>query len=332
MKKLATVGLVAALVWSASGCLNDRRHEADLVDGQIKAMAGVANTKLDYDSSFENGQNLRLTVNLDPGITQPQASAVGRTFAEAIKQHHLSGHRVELNVRLPAVRQQQSTFLAEFSQAEFKLGENASPPVDLSAAEVGDSIAVWLHATRSQVAESASLTQPTRGGSAQSRDILIMLKPDATAADAQALQHSDPGLAKATWQITIVADPKNRPHDYESTPDPPSDRDKELWSQISTIVGPQYDATGSTKIPIERDPAETYIEISLLTGPDSEPRGHQIAMSVADLLPQFGHPVALSLRTYGGDVQLIVGGCWRHEPNHRRLALEVEMSRRYEKC
>lgn len=332
MKKLARVGLAAAVAWSASACLGDLRNDAELVDRQIKAIPGVADTDMNYDSSFENGQNFRLTVQLDPRITQSQATEIGRTFVDQTQRHYLGGHKVELDIRYPAVPQQKNNYLVDYSQAAFTLGDNASPPADPSATDVGDSVAVWLHAVRSPVAEYVELNQPTWGGSAQSREIFITLKPGVTAAEAQALQNSDPSLANATWRIMIAAEPAYRPQEYTSKPKPPSDHDVALWSQIIAIVGPHDEASGSTQIPAKPAWAETEIQISLPTGRDSEPAAHQTAMSVADLLPQFGHPVGLKMYTSDGPVEIVVGGCWRHEPDHRRLPLEVEMSRRYEKC
>ncbi|MFZ0905783.1 MAG: hypothetical protein WAN71_18320 [Mycobacterium sp.] len=329
---MALIGLAAMMVWPASACLADHRHDAELVDQRIKAMPGVADTELKYESSFENGQNFGLVVKLDTRVTLPQATDIGRSFVDQTQRHHLGGHKVELDIRYPAVPQQKSNYLADYSQAAFTLGDNASPPADPSAADVGDSIAVWLHAVRSPVAEYVGLNQPTWGGSAQSRDILITLKQGATAADAQALQKSDPSLANATWRILIATDPTYRPQEYTSKPRPPSDSDVALWSQIIAIVGAGDEASGSTQIPAKPAWAETEIQISLPTGRDGEPGAHQTAISVADLLPQFGHPVGLRMYTSDGPAEIIVGGCWHHEPDHRRLPLEVEMSRRYEKC
>lgn len=321
------IGLAALLMWPTSACFVNRRDDADQVDRQIKAMPGVAGTDMSYESSFENGQQFRLTVRLDSRITQPQATDVGRTFVDQMQRHHLGGHKVELDIRYPAVPQQKSNYLPDYSQAAFTLGENASPPADPSAADVGESVAVWLHAVRSPTAEYVDLNQPTWGGPAQSRAISITLKPGATAADAQALQKGDPSLANAIWRILIAPDPTYRAQEYTSTPKPPSDHDMALWTQVTAIVGPHNEARGSTRTPAVHAQAETEIEISLPPASD-----HQTAISVADLLPQFGHPVALTLHTVDGPVQIIVGGCWRHEPGHRRLPLEVEMSRSYEKC
>ena len=94
-----------------------------------------------------------------------------------------------------------------------------------------------------------------------------------------------------------------------------------LWRQITAIVGPHDEASGSTRTPAVHAQAETEIEISPPPASDSEPEAHQTATSVAVLLPQFGHPVALTLHTSDGPVQIVVGGCWHHEPDHRRLPL-----------
>jgi hypothetical protein len=330
--KLSLIGLAALMVWPASACFVNRRHDADQLDRQIKAMPGVADTEMSYESSFENGQQFRLTVRLDPRVSTPQATDIGRTFVDQLQRHHLGGHRVELDIRYPAVPQQKSNYLSDYSQAAFTLGDNASPPADPSAADVGDSIAVWLRAVGSPIAEYVDLNQPTWRGSAQSRGISITLKPAATAADAGALQSGDPSLANATWRILIATDPIYRPQEYTSTPTPPGDHDMLVWRQLTAIVGPRNEARGFTRTPPVQAQADTEIEISLPTERDSEPGAHQTAISVADLLPQFGHPVAVTLHTAEGPVQIIVGGCWQHEPDHRRLPLEIEMSRSYEKC
>jgi acetyl-CoA carboxylase alpha subunit len=132
---------------------------------------------------------------------------------------------------------------------------------------------------------------------------MITLKPTATADGATALQHSDPALGTASWETSIVADTTHRPHAFSSTPTPPSDAVTALWKQISTIVGPSQQAHGSTAPQIGWRRAETEAEIDVPTGGDSEPESHRIAMSVADLVPRFGHPVALTVHTAEGVAQ-----------------------------
>ncbi len=111
-----------------------------------------------------------------------------------MQRHHLGGHKVEFDIRYPAEPQQKNNYLTAYSQAAFTLGENASPPADPGASDVGDSIAVWLHAIRSPIAEYVDLNQPTWAGSAQSGDIVVTLKPGATAAEAHGAANRRPKL------------------------------------------------------------------------------------------------------------------------------------------
>jgi hypothetical protein len=333
MHKSAMIGLAAVMVCPTSGCLGDSRDDANRVGQLIKMMPGVASTEMRYESSFENGRNFSLTAELNARVTEQQAVEVGRTFVEQMQGHHLASHRVELDIRYPATPQLKNNYLVDYSQAMFKLGDNASPPLNLSAADVGDSTAVWLRAIRSPAAEYVDLSQPTFGGPARGRDIFITLKPGTPWASAQTLQRSDPALAKVDWRIMIVTDQTFRPQEYISKPNPPSDQDTGLWRQITELVGLRTNVGGSTHIPAERGgQAETQIEAGLPTGPDADSEGHQIAMSLADLVRQFGRPVELTLNSGDGPVRIIVGGCERHEPDRRRLPLEIEMSRIYENC
>lgn len=47
---------------------------------------------------------------------------------------------------------------------------------------------------------------------------------------------------------------------------------------------------------------------------------------------RFGRPVAVTVRTGDGPTEFIVGGCYRHTPEHVRLPLEIELSTEFEKC
>ncbi|WP_292990931.1 hypothetical protein [Mycobacterium sp.] len=327
------IALTAAVVCSTSGCLSDHRDDAERLDQLIKTMPGVAGTEMRYESSFENGQNLNLTARLDNRVTEQQAVEVGRTFVELLQTNHLGGHRTELDIRYPATPQLKSNYLVDYSQATFKLGDNASPPLDLSAADVGASTAAWLRAVHFPIAEYVDLSQPTSGGPARGPDIFITLKPGTPNASARALQRSDQALANTTWRIMNVVDQTFRPQEYTSTPNPPSDSDTALWRQITELLGSRTDVSGSTHIPAERgSQAETEIEAGLPSGPNAASEGRLIAMSIADLVRQFNRPVELTLHSGDGPVRIIVGGCERHEPNYRRPPLEVEMSRIYENC
>lgn len=210
----AVVGtiILIATAWCAAGCLQSRRPEAESLERQIRSMPGVAGTELAYSSTFENGNDFRLVVRLDPSITTAQAGDVDRTFADKTGRG-FADHNLELDLRYPS-SSPPSFYNPQHSQATFTF-DRSTGGVNPSAAQMADSTGVWLHALRAPVAQQVWLGQPTWGGKADSREIRIVLRPDAAAADAQLLQDSDPALAHAHWQLSLVADKTFRPHEYD---------------------------------------------------------------------------------------------------------------------
>jgi hypothetical protein len=326
---LGTIILLAT-AWCAVGCLQSRRPEAEALERQIRSLPGVAGTELAYSATFENGNDFGLVVRLDPSITTAQAGDVDRTFADKTGRG-FGDHKLELDLRYPS-SSPPSLYNPEYSQATFTF-DRSTGGVNPSAAQRADSTGVWLHALRAPVAQQVWLGQPTWGGKADSREIRIILRPDAASADAQRLQDSDPALAHAHWQLSLVADKTFRPHEYDSTPAPPTDAVIALWHQFSTLVGAGGHASGSTQLPVVAPRrAQTEIEFSTPSGSGSEVQARSVAMAGADLARRFGSPVALTIRTGEGSVLLVVGGCWQHDQKQIRLPLELEMSRLYERC
>jgi hypothetical protein len=332
VRKFAPVVVLAVVMWLAAGCfMSDRRSEAESIERQIRSMPGVGGlgTELSYDSGSiwkSQGPSFLLVVWLDPTITAQQAADIGRVFVDKTG-HGFSRHGLEIDLRIPL---KPDNFI-DYSQASFKFGKptgGVTRPSDVAA-----SIRVWVHAVHSPVAEQVNLV--SQGGDAASPGFDITLKSDATSAGAHELQDSDPALAHVLWHIRGEPDARyisESQHDLQSTT-PPSDSVIAAWRQITTIVGRFQRATGVTATPVVAPRrAETEIEIYAPTGRDSEPEDRRIAMSVADLLPQFGHPVALTIYINDGRVELVVGGCWRHDKDQQRLPLELEMSRIYEHC
>jgi len=332
VKRVLLVALATALLWPATACVN-RRTDADSIDTRIKQMPGVSSTDLDYKASYESGQVFRLTVMLDREVTETQATAVGRTFIDQMNRKGMAGHKVDFRVRYPASKRQKNVELPQYSQALFEFGKT-TPPTNPSADDVSDSIKVWLATVRDSVTQSVYLSQPTWGGSADSRNIVVTLKPDATHAAARALQDANPGLADATWQLSIVAGDRDRPRTYATTPDPPTDAIKALWSQINEVVDPSYELTGVTRPMQDDDQAETKIEIDIGPGANHENEADtaRIARAVAALLPRFGHPTALVVWGPVTSIELVVGGCYRHDSDHERQPLELELAKQYERC
>ncbi|WKG05854.1 hypothetical protein [Mycolicibacterium sp. HK-90] len=330
MKPALVAAILAAVALSAASCTNQK--EAASVDQKIGQMPGVSSTNLSYDSNVSSGETFRLTVNLMPDVTDAQVVRISQTFVDQIKRTGLDDESADLYLRFsspdPPSKHPGSE---QYSTASFGFGQK-SVRVDPTADQVGDSAGVWLRAARAGVAQLVDLVQPLWGEGGDSRQITITLDPSTPAAKAVGLQRSDPGLAQATWEIHLPVGDVGRSHDYTSTPNPPSDPDRALWSDISAVVGEYYDAKADTAPMSDRRQALTVVEIDVPKSADSDQDLARIAREVPPLLPRFGHPTQLSLRTPDGMVELIAGGCFTHRDDHTRLPLELELSARYEKC
>ncbi|OHV06049.1 hypothetical protein [Mycobacterium talmoniae] len=332
MRKVAVVLVAAALLWPISGCfLFDHRREAEQIRRQIRALPGVTDTNLTYANNI-TGEHFALTVTLDRAITVPQAVDVGRTFTEQRRRQGLGDYNGDLMLYYPARGTlPRNVNTDDRSVALFDFGPSDGKP-DPDADAVADGVAIWLRTAHSPVAELVGLDQPAERDDAASRDIDVTLTPDATAATAAALQRSDPALADASWEIKLVFNEYGDTRNYVSTPTPPSDADRALWSDISGVIGKYYRAKGSTAPPRPGAQAETQLEIDIGQGRGNDVETQRIVPAVAALLPRFGHPAALLVWGYDGPIEIVVGGCYRHQPDHTRLPLEIELSRQYETC
>jgi hypothetical protein len=321
------------LAMCTAGWVVNREDDAQDLDRHLRGLPGVADTEIRYSSDFTNGENFDLTVTLDPNITEPQVRQVGGYFVEHATATGLAEDSAELWLRLPIVpAPPENLYTDPYSEARFRLGRSTTSD-NPTADGIADSAAVWLRAAHSPVAAEVTLSQPEWGGGGDTRDITITMRPGATSAQALALQAADPALADASWGISLVSDRSHRPHSYYASPRPPSDADLQTWREISAVVGASEEARGETSIPAERGhQAETTVEIGLPDGRGGGAEARRIAFTVADLVTRLGPPVELIAQTETGTVELIVGGCYRHNPKHVREPLERELSQRYETC
>lgn len=326
--------VIATTVWSAVSCsLFDRSGDAKRLDQQIRGMPGVADTDMDYKSDFTNGERFDLTVTLRPDVTDQQVSDIGRTFVDTTARTGLDERSADLKLRYPIdPPPPKNNYTSDYSAAYFGAGDMKGPD-NPTADDVAKNAAVWLRAARSPVTSDVTLVEPSSGKPAGSPEFTVTLQPWATAADATKLQASDPGLADASWGISVIGDEMYRPHDYYSTPNPPTDSELDLWRQLSALVGVSEMAKGQTTVPALRGmQAETIIEIYLPDGAGSEQDARRIAYGVARLVLRFDHPVQLTLQTGDGTAELIVGGCYRHQADHVSPPLQAELSTAFEKC
>lgn len=327
--------VIATTAWSAVSCslLFDRGGDAKRLDQQMRGMPGVADTDMDYKSDITNGERFGLTVMLRPDVTDQQVSDIGRMFVDTSARTGLDERSADLKLRYPTdPAPPKNNYATEYSTAMFSAGSSSGPD-NPTADEVAGNAAVWLRAARSPATSEVTVVEPSSGTPAGSPEFTVTLRPWATSADATRLQASDPGLARASWGISVIGDETNRPHDYYSTPRPPTDAELDLWRQLSALVGVSQMASGRTTVPAERGKqAETWIEIYLPDGAGSEPDARRIAYGVARLVLRFDHPVQLILQTGDGTAELVVGGCYRHDAKHVVQPLEAELSTAFEKC
>lgn len=289
--------------------------------------ADSAGLRLDMSERRRNA-----SVTLTTQATDAQSVNISRTFITAHRGP--AGITDSLTLGYPAAGKLpwRSGLTVSIPQSLAGFTFEATGP---SVGQVADSIGVWLAAAHSPVAELVTLNQPSdrTPDDAGSRGMTVVLTPDATEATADALQASDLGLADASWIIKIpVEDTLGRSHDYTSTPNPPKDSDRMLWTQISDIVGHHFENEASAVTSAYGSQAVTTITIRIPRSANSDIDIPRKAREIAALLPGFGHPTSMVLNTADGAVELTVGGCYMHKIGHRRLPLEIELSQQYETC
>jgi hypothetical protein len=326
---------VLGVVMGMSACAWDRRDRARQVTEHVGGLPGVASTSMAYDAKAPEGARFSLVVTLAPSVSESQAQAIGTTFAGDVGSLTFAFHEISLVIDMPP----EEGGDASASVARFTFGGTFPP--SSTAADIGAGISGWLRAVRSPVADRVMLTAGRLDQGVATRDITIYLHPEASAAAALALQDNDPVLADATWSLRLAPDgPRGRDqdslgddHEFLSQPRPLDEHEKSLWTQINELVGAANHASGVAGSPFGHPhQGDIAINVGIAYGPDEIEQGRRIGYAVAALLPQFGRPVALELDYGEGPVEIIVGGCYRHEGYHTPLPMETDLSRRYERC
>lgn len=333
IQRFIATATVLAIALMAASCFIDRRSDAENLDRHVRAMAGVADTDMRYDKNFTSGENFNLTVTLQQDVTEEQIRDVARYFADRTDATGLAERSADLSLRLPIVPPPAKTLYSQdYQSASFQRGSSNtadSPTAD----EIADDAAAWLRMARSPIVADASLTAPVWNGAGDSRRVRITLRPNATQSEALELQSGEPMLVDASWGIAVQYDALYRPHTYYSTPHPPSDADLQTWREVSALVGPHHEATGRTDLPMAQGmQTESIVDFAIATDAGSQAEARRVAFGVPTLLQRFGRPVAVTVYTGDGPAEFIVGGCYRHTPEHVRLPLEIELSTEFEKC
>jgi hypothetical protein len=323
---------IAATVWPAVSCslLFDKRGAAEHIQGQLRAMPGVAHTNLTYSAGIATGKNFSLDVTLDESATEQQAVEVARTFVHDRSAEGLGDHDGGITLRYPAA-EDTGDAVRDASNATFFFGSKDGLP-DPTEQQVADGVGLWARVAHSPVVNFVELFEPNRSGEQDGPNVTVVLRLAANAAAAAELQRDTPGLDAASWEYSVPFGSAVTRRSYASTPIPPSASDMASWTEISSVIGPYYDAKGTTDSNIGARQALTEIDVDIPQSADSTQHIDSVTRGVAALLPRFGHPAALVVRFPDGQLELVVGGCYRHEADHVRPPLELELSKQYEKC
>lgn len=328
-KSLALTVIGLSVVTGTTGCgliqdLTGHRSAVEAIAGQLKSMPGISAVHVDYTNNISSGELIRLKAEVASSATPEQAGAAARTFVEQGLRRGLDrANSAELALTYPLGLTRPNYYLRSDSSA------NVTVERGWDATLVADTVGTWLDAARSPIVESV-LTTPT-WGETDSFDTTVALRPEATAAQAESLHQQLPGLSDAAWEINPFDEPNTRPNTFRTNPGPPTAKVLTLWQQVSDAVAPYGHVTGVSNGPAQLVPGIS-VELDLPTGRGAEPDQQRIAHAVAALLNQFGQPVTLEVHAGAGPIEVQIGGCFQHEPQHRRLPLELELAARYEKC
>lgn len=332
MKIRPAVGLLTlTALWLTAACslLGDRRAEAQSIDRQIRSMPGVVETNLHYRWTPFSIDYFAVDVRLAPDVTDTQAADVGKAFANQMNRVRFEGHdTVRLFLRLP--RSSNNEHVPDYSQAEFWF-DPAQDELWPGPDQLTDSAAMWLGAARSPATTLVNLTQPW-GDSKLTRGITLVLKTDATDEQIAALEHDVSGRAEVTWQYSLVADATHPPHDYLTSPAPPTDTGKSLFTQINGMLDAADELRVYTDVSDKPQYSNTRVTVHIADGPDAKERTYRTAESVAQLLPGFGEETKLTISGGGESASIVVGGCTFHEGYYDPSELERDLSEKFETC
>jgi hypothetical protein len=324
---LGLVGVAVMGLVSACGLIGDRRGEAESIERQIAAMPGVVATDLGYIWSLGERRTFLLDVRLSLAVTDDQAVAVGKAVLDGIRSE-LGGHDARLHLLYPAIYHP-NPYAPDFSQAQFWFNPSDQEfPAD--AYQFADSIRLWMHAARSPVTAHASLEQAWDSGSrARSVDLTLRNNVDPLQTDGLAKDIGD--RADVTWRLAVVTDDTHKPHEYNSSPEPPTAIQMAMFTEINGLVGAADQLEVDTSTSFSRKHAETAVTIEIADGPDRRERTIRTAESVAAVLPRFGREVTLNV--YGHEsAAIVVGGCYFREGQTSGSDLEMQLSDEYETC
>jgi hypothetical protein len=337
---MITATAVAAL-WLTGCGFPDRRGAAESIGAAIRAMPGVADTDVGYDTSFDGGAHFHLTVTLSGAASNEQGAAVARTFVEQM----IAADFRHFDVRLDLAYQR-----AGADAARSLLSVDYYPSEDVQAGMSADAVAEsatwWLDVARSSGVADVTVSLPLDNIYADvTRPLWVTLPVDADDAVLTDLIRRHPQLNSAVWSVALPSPkPPSQPRSYDSRGRFLDRHSRQVWQRIVDQLGPFDGAKASTQIPPQHGLTPTTVEIGWGFDYGRDNDLERIARGVSPLLTELPGPVRFQLNTRvqdpaSGDVvdrdlTITIGGCTPPDPkyNHPAVPLEAKLRHLYESC
>lgn len=341
MAAIAALALVASLV----GCgFPDRRAAADAIGATVRAMPGVADADVRYDTSFDGGAHFNLTATLAPTATTDQAAAVARTFVDRMIAADFKSFDVALELRFRGPGLTGDLTDRKTSQFSVRYGFHNDVRADPSAQAVAEEASLWLDIARSPNIDGVLASLPLEdASSAMGPNLHVGLPVAADDAALTELIRVHPQLHSARWVVSVpTPSAPGQLNTYESVGQLPDRRTRETWQRIPEQFTRSDSASATTRVSTGKTPTE----VTLQMGYDSGRAGdfERITRGVAALLSGLPLPALLQVHArvetpgtgevVDRDLAVTVGGCTGSDPKFQHPAepVEGELRQQYERC
>lgn len=335
-----------------TGCgFPDRRGAADSIGRAIRAMPGVADADVHYDTSFDGGAHFDLTVTLTPTVTDEQGAAVASAFVDQMTAADFAHFDVsfELVYRHPGVAEVPGSSVTTSSTltTRYAFDKRVVVHADRSAEAVAEAARWWLGIARSSAIETVNASLPLHDAYTNVVGPSLRVQVPVAADDAvlDDLIHLHPQLNSAAWIVAIPGrDLYTRPNSYQTIGLFLDHRLRQIWQNIVEQVRPIDSAEASTVLPPKqgRTPTEATVGLGFDFGRQFD--FERIARSAAPLLAQLPEPVLFRLNArveaspsrdvLDRNLTVTIGGCTPpdRQYTHPTELLEAELRHQYEKC
>ncbi|WP_152602487.1 hypothetical protein [Mycobacterium kyorinense] len=343
---------VAVTVVCATCCgFPNRRNAADSIGRSIRAMPGVADADVHYDTSVDSGAHFDLTVTLTPTVTNDQGAAVAHAFVDQMATADFAHFDVsfELVYRHPGVTDLPGSSWTTSSRltTRYAFDETVVVRPDRSAKAVAGAARWWLDIARSPAIETVTASLPLEDAytSVVGPNLRVQIPVAADDVVLDNLIHLHPQLNSAAWIVAIPGrDQYTPPNSYQTIGLFLDRRLRQIWQNIVDQIRPIDSAEGSTVLPPKQGRTTTEATVGIAFDFGREHDFERIARGVVPLLAQLPNPVLFRLNAgveappprdvIDRNLTVTIGGCTPPDPQytHPTEPLEAELRHQYEKC